>query len=57
MQTPRAQYLSALKFHLGNLIHGYGPPQCGRVPLSIIRLYYRIAKDRAAARYPSGASI
>jgi hypothetical protein len=56
MQTPRARYLSALKFHLGNLIHGYGPPQCGRVPLSIIRLYYRIAKDRAAARYPSGAS-
>jgi hypothetical protein len=57
MQTPRAQYLSALKFHLGNLIHGYGVSEYdGHIPLSVIRLYYRIAKDRAAARYPSGAS-
>ena len=53
--TPRKAYLSALKFHLGNLIHGYGSG-FGPVPLSIIRLYYAIAKDRAAARYPDGAA-
>ena len=53
--TPRARYLSALKFHFGNLIHGYGVPEYdGHIPLSVARLYYRIAKDRAAASCPSG---
>jgi len=51
--TDTQAYIGALKFHLGNLMHGYNGG-IGNIPMKIIRLYYQIAKDRAVAYIASG---
>jgi hypothetical protein len=49
--TEREAFISTRRFHLETLIHGNGD---ATIPFSILRIYWRIATDRAHAYIKRG---